>query len=426
LKKKIGQISLFIAIAGLLITEVGIYLGVLQHQFWNILLTGFEAATIGALADWFAVSALFHEIPIPLIGRHTNIIVKNRQKLTEAIVELVTTKWLSSEIIKEKLEGIPIAAGTFKVLEKSENLARVIDFSRSLLHRFSDNLDNPEVAQLVQKLLKDQLEDMDIATPLGNWLQEIVLEKDHHQMVNRLLGESAVVLEDPTTRLMIQGKLIWALESYENKDWIKKSLIWIGKKTGGIDLGLLTDHLLDLTKVLAMEARADPAHPLRQKLDQSLLEFAQNLQAGDPSYLTFINNIKKKLIEGDQAKSMIWEFLSRFKTTVADQLKSNDTTFMMLFKDNVGRLLKELKADKAAQLKIDEWVKETIAHLINKYHHEVGNMVRTSLLKLDDKELVSQIQDKVGDDLQYIRLNGAVVGGLVGILIAVVRNLFLQ
>ncbi|MEX2593271.1 MAG: DUF445 domain-containing protein [Anditalea sp.] len=426
MKKNIGHISLLIAIGGLIITEVGIYAGALQNQIWEILATGFEAATIGALADWFAVSALFHEIPIPIISRHTNIIVKNRSKLTEAIVELVTTKWLSSEIIQEKMEGVPIAEGAFKILEKPKNLERAIDFLRSLLNRFSDNMDKPQVAQLVQKLLKDQIADMDIATPLGRWLEAIIQEKDHLPMMNRLLDESVKALDEPSTRTIIQGKLKWALEAYEKQDWVKKSAVWIGKKTGGIDLDLLTDRLLEMAKVLAMEARRDPEHPIRQKLDHSLLEFGQNLQKGDPNYLVFINNLKRKLIEGEQAQSMYSEILSRFKTTVKDQLESNDTTFMMLLSDNVVRLIKELKTDKDTQHKIDEWVKETIAHLIDKYHHEVGNMVRSSLLKLDDKGLVSQIKDKVGDDLQYIRLNGAVVGGMVGILIAVVRILFLQ
>ena len=112
MKSKVGHISLLIAIGGLVITEACIHLGLLQGPIWRILATGFEAATIGGLADWFAVSALFHKIPIPIVSRHTNIIVKNRSKLTEAIVELVTTKWLSSEIIHEKLEGLQIAAGT--------------------------------------------------------------------------------------------------------------------------------------------------------------------------------------------------------------------------------------------------------------------------------------------------------------------------
>jgi uncharacterized membrane-anchored protein YjiN (DUF445 family) len=99
---------------------------------------------------------------------------------------------------------------------------------------------------------------------------------------------------------------------------------------------------------------------------------------------------------------------------------------MTLLVNNVQRLLKELESDKTAQRKIDAWMRETITTLINKYHHEIGNMVRSSLSKLDDVGLVNQIEEKVGNDLQFIRLNGAVVGGLAGILISLVKLVFLK
>lgn len=415
-----------IAISGLIITEFGIYLGWLPGQTWMILATGFEAATIGALADWFAVSALFHRIPIPLVSRHTNIIVKNRHKLTEAIVELVTTKWLSSDIIQEKLEGVQIAGGLLKFLEKPENMDRVLDFLRNLLSRFSENLDNPEVASLAQKLLKDQLADMDIARPLGQWLEGVVHEKDHFPLVDLVLDQSMQTFDELETRELIREKLKWAMQSYEKQDWVKRSAIWIGKKTGGIDLDLLTDRLLDIARMMATEARQNSEHPLRQKLDSALLELAQNLKNGDPATLEFMNRLKTKIVEDTRTQSILLDFLSRLKITFTEQLESSDTTFMKLLRKNMERLIRELKADTKYQEKMDQWMKGTVAMLINKYHHEIGNMVRSSLLKLDDKGLVAQIKEKVGDDLQYIRLNGALVGGLVGIFIALFKILLLQ
>jgi uncharacterized membrane-anchored protein YjiN (DUF445 family) len=108
------------------------------------------------------------------------------------------------------------------------------------------------------------------------------------------------------------------------------------------------------------------------------------------------------------------------------QLKNNETPFMTLLVSNLQRLLMELESDEISQQKIDIWMRETITELINKYHHEIGNMVRSSLSKLDDIGLVNQIEEKVGNDLQYIRLNGAVVGGLAGILISLVKLLLLK
>src|SRR5690606_12856549 len=216
--------------------------GLLQGQGWRILATGFEAATIGALADWFAVSALFHHIPIPLIGRHTNIIVKNRLNLTEAIVELVTTKWLSSEIIYEKLQGVRISSGVFGMMEKENNQELIMEFLRNLLRRFSENLDNPQMASLFHKLVKDQAMDMDVAPPVGAWLEQTVRDKEHVRLVNFFLEEFQKALDDPTSRKLIHEKIRWAMASYESQDFLKRAALRIGRWTGAIDPDLITER----------------------------------------------------------------------------------------------------------------------------------------------------------------------------------------
>jgi len=425
LKSKIGHISLVIAVGGLILTEVGIYSGFLQGGFWRILATGFEAGTIGALADWFAVSALFHRIPIPIISRHTNIIVKNRQKMTEAIVELVTTKWLSSEVIHQKLQGMGMAKGVFALLEKPRNLGLSMDFIRYVLRQMVVSLDSPRVVLMVRNSLRQQADDFDIAAPLGGWLQKMVLSKGHHPMVDRLLKESSKALDDPTTREMIQEKLKEVLTSYEKHDFIKKAAVRIGKWTGGIDVELLADRLLHMAREMADDAGSNPDHPLRQKLDQTLLALADNLREGDPSTLALINNIKQKLLKDRELQAMFYSALTRIKYLVEEQVSQSDTEFMNFIQIKASNLINKYGKDEVFLLKMDHWLKDTIAKLVNKYHHELGSMVRESLLRLDDQELVWQIKEKVGDDLQYIRLNGAVVGGLVGIIIALLRLVFL-
>lgn len=424
MKSKIGHISLIIAASGLVVTELGIHFGWLQGMFWRVIATGFEAGTVGALADWFAVSALFYKIPLPLIGKHTNIIAKNRQKLTEGIVELVTTKWLSAEIIREKMEDVPIAKGIFVMLENPANLDRVLVFSRHLLQRFSENLDNPKFALLAKRLMEDQIKETDLATPLADWLKSTVEGKNHYGMVDRLLLESGQVLDEPGTRQMIRGKLSHVLDAYADRGRMKRLAVNIGKITGGLDLELATDQLLELAKGMVEEIRLDPDHPLREKMDGSLLEIAQSLKDGDPAYLAYLDKLKWKLMEGEHVNHLILDLLTRLKTSFSDQLSSDDTAFSRILHRNILRLAKELQGDDATQNQLDEWLKKTVTELLEKHHDEIGNMVRSSLLKLDDKGLVAQIQEKVGDDLQYIRLNGAVVGGLVGIVIALLRIVF--
>ena len=113
--------------------------------------------------------------------------------------------------------------------------------------------------------------------------------------------------------------------------------------------------------------------------------------------------------------------LTNWKKTIAIQLESEETALMQFLITNLNRIVADLQNDKEAQIKINTWITESISELLTKFHSEIGNMVRNSLIKLDNQELVEQIEGKVGNDLQYIRLNGAVVGGLVGIVLASIK-----
>ena len=113
--------------------------------------------------------------------------------------------------------------------------------------------------------------------------------------------------------------------------------------------------------------------------------------------------------------------MTGFRKTIREQLENDKTPLMQFVISNLNKMIQELENDPEVQGKINRWIKETVSHLITQYHGEIGNMVRSSLTKLDNEELVTQIEEKVGNDLQYIRLNGAVVGGLVGILIALAK-----
>jgi uncharacterized membrane-anchored protein YjiN (DUF445 family) len=426
MKNRIGPISLVSTLIGLAITRVGIHIGWLHGPVWHIIASGFEAGTVGGLADWYAVSVLFREIPIPYVRRHTNIIVKNRRQLTEGIVDLVTKKWLSQNVIQEKLSDFPMAEPLIRIMQEPQNQTRVVDFLREFLGLFAGSLDKPEVAQLLQNIFEDQLEGIDIGTPLYRWLERAIEKGDHHQLWHMILDTAQRTINDEVTRQMLVKKINGKIQEYKEEGFFKKLIANLGEWVGKVDADSIVSKIIKAVNEFIQEAKNNPAHPARQRFDHSIFQFVQKLASGDLDAHEMINNLKKKFIENADAQGIIQDILIRFKITVLNQLQGNDTPFMTLLVVNLRRLLDELQSEKTAQQNIDSWMRETITQLINKYHHEIGNMVRTSLWRLDDVGLVTQIQEKVGNDLQYIRLNGAVVGGLAGILIALVNLLLLQ
>ena len=352
---------------------------------------------MGGLADWFAVSVLFREIPIPFVRRHTNILVKNRRQLTEGIVDLVTKKWLSQNVIQEKLSDFPMAEPLIRIMQEPQNQARAVDFLREFLGLFADSLDKPEVAQLLQNIFEDQLEGIDLGTPLSRWLERAIQKGDHHQLWNMMLDTVQRTINDEVTRQMLVDKINGKIQEYKEEGFFKKLIANLGEWVGKVDADSIVSKIIKAVNEFVQEAKNNPAHPARQRFDHSIFQFAQKLASGDLDAHEMINNLKKKFVENADAQGIIQDILIRFKITVLNQLQGNDTPFMTLLIANLRRLLDELQSEKTAQQNIDRWMRETITQLINKYHHEIGNMVRSSLWKLDDVGLVAQIKGKVGE-----------------------------
>lgn len=421
MKNNIGSLSLIVAFTGLVLFEILLHFNYLQHSGWYIVLAGFEAATIGGVADWFAVRALFHEIPIPLVRKHTNIIIKNRGKLTEGIVDLVTNKWLSPEVITEKLGEIDVASAILEFLQNPNSQKKTVGFIREMTLKLTAEMDRPEFVAAIEKMTYKQLEQINLASPIGTWLENAVRSGDHNAIWELLIEAAETSLNNEDTQQLILSKLEEAVKEYSDQGFLKKTTMFLAKKTGGLDVNTITAELLFKTHEMLVEAKLNPDHVLRLKFDNWLIEFAQKLAAGDEEAASFITTLKFKFIDYLETEKTIEKMLQYGKIKIAEQLESDQTTLMQFLITNLNRFIAELQQDKEAQNKINTWITASVGELLTKFHSEIGNMVRTSLMKLDNVELVEQIEGKVGSDLQYIRLNGAVVGGLVGIILATIK-----
>lgn len=421
MKNRIGTISLAVALIGLVFFEAMLRMGLLSHQGWKVVLAGFEAAAIGGFADWFAVSALFREIPIPYFKRHTDIIAKNRGKLTEGIVDLVTNKWLSPEVISEKMSEMDPAQAILSFLKKPLNQQKTIAVVKKIVVKLADELDNPKVAATLKATLYEQINELDLAPTLGEWLDKSIKNGEHNQLWELMIEASSTALHSPDTRKLLLDKLEYAAAEYGDKSLLKGLTISLAKSIGGINLNVLADDLLRTAEEFLAEAKANPSHPIRSKFDHWILDFAQKLASGDVESRKMIYDFIQGFTQHADAEKIIHNLLAGFRQTISQQLSTNETPLMQFVISKLNKVILDLENDLEVQGKINRWIKDTVSQLISQFHAEIGNMVRNSLSKLDNEELVAQIEEKVGSDLQYIRLNGAVVGGLVGILIALAK-----
>jgi uncharacterized membrane-anchored protein YjiN (DUF445 family) len=419
----LGNVSLAVSIGGLIATEMALRAGWVAAPGWKILLHTFEAATVGGLADWFAVSALFREVPVPLIRRHTNIIIKNRQRIAAGIADMVQNRWLAPHTIREHLIHFSASQYVLDFLADEKHFDAALGVARDIIRQLARGITNDETALLLERTLKDRLQNRNMTAPLGRWLGRRLRAGDHHGLWDMLLALAEAALERPEAKALMQRTIARAMESYGERGTLKRLVLGLARGLKIVDEGEIVATTLSKICDTLRAARMDPGHPLRARMDAVALEFVDKLAAGDPAAAATLERLQAALIEGAELRDILRRALRWLGDTLEKELHAPGSDFDDLMRRAMRDRLDQFRADGAAQAKVDRWVSNATLELLEKRHEMIGQMVRGSLDKLSDLDLVGQIEEKVGPDLQYIRLNGAIVGGLAGAALAAIKFL---
>lgn len=417
----LGHVSLALMISGMAAMEVLIHVQILQGTGWRILATGFEAGTVGALADWYAVRAMFHRVPIPFLSRHSNILVRNRVRITEGIVDAVQNKWLSAEAISEFLDRQSPSQLVLDYLQTPEHQTQIIEGVRKMLLSAVARLDTSPAERLLEQAVRDQLGTIDIASPLGKWLVKMFEAKRHHTMWDSLLNTLDRTISDTHTQQLLTDTMRRTASRYAEmgtlKGWGKRVM----EAAGVIDYDAMARASMSEARRFVDEARHNPDHPVRQKLDKQLLAWAHELETGQGASVATVNQWRDTLAKQADLSPLIHTMVSRLHQTLQDQLATREGHLAQIIEQWLLGQLNDMAADVNKQAQIDQWVRERVPGMVARYSHLIGDVVRGKLTAAADEQWIADIEDNVGDDLQYIRLNGAVVGFGVGLMLATAR-----
>jgi uncharacterized membrane-anchored protein YjiN (DUF445 family) len=420
-RRRLGAISLTVAATGMVATEAARHAGVGDPRLVAVLAGAFEAGTVGGVADWFAVTALFREIPFPFFGRHTNLLVRNRGTFTRGIVDMVQNRWLAPIVVRERLQALSASKLLVQYLGEDATRARTVAALRVLLSRVADDLDGEAIVGFLERLLKDQLEGVDVGRPLGAWMVSAIGRKDHHALWDLLLGAAERSLADGTLRLHIDGMLRRAVKKYGEANWKRSLGARAAEFFGVLDYGEAADKAVEELARFIRDARGTPNHPLREKLDHVILDFARDLEHGRGEAIRIVEDFKRRVVESADARDVIRSVLARFKGTLKRQLADEHSDLSRAMDALLAGIVRDLDASPETRERLDTWVRTVISDLVERHHGVIGEMVESSIAKLSDEDLVREVEEKVGDDLQMIRVNGAVIGALVGAVIAILR-----
>lgn len=421
--KKKGTISLAIATIGMLLLMLGIKINFLTYTFWHILLAGFEAAVVGGCADWFAVRALFAEIPIPFVRKHTNIIVKSRSKISDGIIDLVSNQWLSKESLSEKITSIAIADKIIKALEEEKNASKIIGFSRKMALKYSKNTDLSKFADYFEKILAKELQEIKLEKPLGIWLQKTIKNQEHSEIWNVALSSLSKTINSNKARDLLIRNIEKQFKSIKKESTFKLLALETAEKFGGLNNESITDKLIKSINDLLAEISKDKQHILRIKLENELLDFAKKLEVGNPKALASVQNIKEKLFSSIESKTIVAKLLDSLQDKLEKELNNDKSVSIVFIKQKLGEFINNISTNHEFIEKANQHLKSILISIIHRNHHLISSTVSESLENLNNNDLVQQIENKVGDDLEYIRLNGAVVGGFVGMILYVIKTI---
>jgi uncharacterized membrane-anchored protein YjiN (DUF445 family) len=418
-RSSVGTVSLLVALTGAIASQAALLSGQVGDPFWlRLTAAGFDAALVGGLADWFAITALFRHplgLPIP----HTAILPKRRAKIVEGIVSMIEREWLSPTVIRSRLASFHPSEFVIEWLRDPAHGERIAGPVRDLLRNATRVLADDELVTFVDRTIQRQLREMPIDAASGRWLTRF-LDSERAGVAFAAFSESiANLAERPDAGENIRAWLDRAARTLRRDG---RRLVPLILRRGLVQRAIV-DATCDYAKVEMRKAAIEPDHPFRQAVFNILHSFADRVASGDPHMLAQIDSLRGALIESLAARPMIADMLAQARIHVERELATADGTLSRLIEKQLRTGILDVLADPQRRATFDHWVRATADDLIQRHHHQIGHTVRENLEALETDALIAQIEDRVGADLQYIRLNGALVGGLIGIVLTVLHHL---
>ncbi len=368
-----------------------------QHPWLAYVRAAAEGGMVGALADWFAVTALFRHplgIPIP----HTAIIPRRKDEIGRSLGEFVETNFLEGRVVRAKLESTPIAATAGAWLRDPAHAETVGAEASTVAAGILRALSDDEVQDLISDLAREHLLDPQWAPTLGAWLSRVVEADAHRGAVD--LGVDSIVTWLNANRDSFSGLVSRRLPS-----WVPS-----------VAMRLVDDTVYHEAVKFAAAVQADPDHPARRAIDRYLERLADNLQH-DPTTIGRLEDAKSSVFDSPRVRELAAEAWNTAKAGLLTALGDPGSGLRRRVVAALGEIGERLATDAALQERVDTRVADAAVFLVDRYRHDIASIITDTVEKWDPAETTEKIELMVGRDLQYIRLNGTIVGALAGLAI---------
>lgn len=348
------------------------------------------------------MTALFN-YPLGLKIPHTNLIENSKEKIGDNLGNFVVENFLSPENIRPYIQKLKVSVYVGDWLSKDRNQNVLMDEVSSILVNIINKLDDETVVKFITSKAEEMADSIKLNSIIGNGIEYILNKNDHQRLITGLSSQ--------IKNYILENQQLVA-ERVE-----KESFFFIPKSVDSKISEKITKGLSDYFR----EVEEDLKHPLRTEITHKIFEFSKELKE-EPKWESEFENIKSEFLQGEklnQYSNDIWQSL---KSSLIKELSEEDSKLKTYVKKNIDEFVSNLQNDEQFQNRIDGWVRLTAYKYILKNTQNFGELISTTVGNWEGKELSRKLELEVGKDLQFIRINGTIVGGLVGLLIYTIAN----
>jgi len=367
-----------------------------------------EASMVGALADWFAVSALFRRVPIPLVGSHTAIIPRNKDRIADNLAVFVQDKFLNTDSLLALIRRHDPAKIVAGWLSSAENAARLSGYLLKMMRGFLDLADDRRIQQFMRQAIHKAIDKVDLSRSAAMILESLTKNNRHQQLLDDALAQILQLINRPGTHEFIAVQVVrWLKREHPLKEKVLPSE-WLGEKSAELAASAVQSILTEIEN--------DPTHALRQGFNRAVQRLIVRLQH-DPEMAQRAEEVKRYLKEDETLNGYIGQLWDDLRAWLKEDL-SREGSRLHANVSAAGQWFGEtLMQDATLRRSLNQHLEEAASGIAPEFSDFLSRHISDTVKSWDAGDMSHQVELNIGKDLQRIRINGTLVGGAIGLLL---------
>lgn len=355
-----------------------------------------EAAMVGGIADWFAVTALFrHPLRIPL--PHTAIIPRNKDRIGDNLARFVELNFLTREVISRQLTQVDFTTQFARWLGEPGRSSEIARHAVQIVPGLLEAIDERDVHRFIEAQLAKHAGRIDLQRAVGNVLEALVEDDRHQAVVTEMLQQLAALFHENKPLI---------------RERVRESTAWIWQKLSVDEK--VADNLIGIADQTLDELGKDPNHPWRRRFDDAVRRFIEQLKTS-PDYLEKWQALRQRWLGHPAVERYLSTLWDDIRATIERDAASTDSVLQARLQAAIERLSTTVLREDAVRDRLDAWAREAMLGIIETQRPGIARLISDTVRQWDAQTVTQKIELEVGRDLQFVRINGTVIGALVGL-----------